>query len=326
MIVLLLAIVGDGTTIRPRSSSPCSSCATRCRPRAPGRWRRSKSSPLFGCYRLAAVRAAPAALLFVLALLQAQWTYTGYDASAHVAEETKMARLNSAWGIFLSVAVSAVFGYVMLLVLTWCIPNGDVAATAADPYPVLYIVAKNLTPVADERDRDPDRRRDVALRPRLDHLDGTDVVRLRARRRHAGLRAAQARQRRAPDAGVGDRDHEHPRGARLPLRRGVLRRDVDQHDRALSRLRDPDLAQLPQPAARARRMDDSRRLRRGPSGGSRPTSTESRSSGSCSSPIIFMLPPNQLVFWTMLGLSAFMLIWWFSRSSRVFRGPSQRAT
>ena len=43
--------------------------------------------------------AAPLALLFVLALLQAQWTYTGYDASAHVAEETVMARLNSAWGI-----------------------------------------------------------------------------------------------------------------------------------------------------------------------------------------------------------------------------------
>lgn len=89
-------------------------------------------------------QAAPPMLLFVLALLQAQWTYTGYDASAHVAEETKMARLNSAWGIFLSVAVSAVVGYVMLLVLTWCIPNGDVARTAADPYPVLYIVTSNL--------------------------------------------------------------------------------------------------------------------------------------------------------------------------------------
>ena len=45
------------------------------------------------------------ALAFVLGLLQAQWTYTGYDASAHVAEETVMARLNSAWGVFLSVAV-----------------------------------------------------------------------------------------------------------------------------------------------------------------------------------------------------------------------------
>ena len=32
----------------------------------------------------------------------------------------------------------------MLLVLTWCIPNGDVGRTAADPYPVLYIVANNL--------------------------------------------------------------------------------------------------------------------------------------------------------------------------------------
>src|SRR5262249_12033795 len=64
--------------------------------------------------------AAPFALAFVLALLQAQWTYTGYDASAHVAEETVMARLNTAWGIFLSVAVSALVGYVMLLIFTWC--------------------------------------------------------------------------------------------------------------------------------------------------------------------------------------------------------------
>src|SRR6266566_8546432 len=66
-------------------------------------------SPLFalvpGLFALYA--AAPLALTFVLGLLQAQWTYTGYDASAHVAEETVMARLNSAWGVFLSVAVSA---------------------------------------------------------------------------------------------------------------------------------------------------------------------------------------------------------------------------
>ena len=91
--------------------------------------------------------AAPPLLLFVLALLQAQWTYTGYDASAHMAEETISARLSSAWGIVMSVAVSAVTGYVMLLVLTWCIPNGDVAKAANDPYPVLYIVAANVAPI-----------------------------------------------------------------------------------------------------------------------------------------------------------------------------------
>jgi len=90
-------------------------------------------------------RAAPFMLVLLLATLQAQWTYTGYDASAHVAEETVMARLNSAWGVFLSVAVSAVVGYILLLVLTWSIPDGKVAETAADAYPVLYIVYNNLS-------------------------------------------------------------------------------------------------------------------------------------------------------------------------------------
>lgn len=84
------------------------------------------------------------ALAFVLGLLQAQWTYTGYDASAHVAEETVMARLNSAWGVFLSVAVSFVVGYVMLIILTLHIP--DIAATVdpANSPAVLYIVYSNF--------------------------------------------------------------------------------------------------------------------------------------------------------------------------------------
>src|SRR5438128_1627743 len=104
-------------------------------------------SPLFALIPglLSLYAAAPLALVFVLGLLQAQWTYTGYDASAHVAEETVMARLNSAWGVFLSVAVSAVVGYVLLLVLTWTIPRGDVAAAANDPYPVLHIAYGNLS-------------------------------------------------------------------------------------------------------------------------------------------------------------------------------------
>lgn len=103
-------------------------------------------SPLFSFFLALAdaYRAAPLALVFVLGLLQAQWTYTGYDASAHVAEETLMARKNCAWGVFLSVAVSAVVGYILLLALTWCIPRGDIAATANDAYPVLYIAYENL--------------------------------------------------------------------------------------------------------------------------------------------------------------------------------------
>ncbi len=83
---------------------------------------------------------------FMLGLLQAQWTYTGYDASAHLAEETRLARMNSAWGIFLSVAVSAVTGYVALMVLTNAIPPDKIAETASDPYPVLYILRNALDP------------------------------------------------------------------------------------------------------------------------------------------------------------------------------------
>jgi amino acid transporter len=65
-----------------------------------------------------------------------------------VAEETVMARLNSAWGVFLSVAVSFVVGYVMLIILTLHIPEGvnGIAATidAANSPAVLYIVYENF--------------------------------------------------------------------------------------------------------------------------------------------------------------------------------------
>jgi amino acid transporter len=65
----------------------------------------------------------PVLLAFFFSLLLANWTYTGYDASAHVAEETVGARMASAWGVFLSVAVSAVVGYIFLVALTTHLPN-----------------------------------------------------------------------------------------------------------------------------------------------------------------------------------------------------------
>jgi len=65
----------------------------------------------------------PIILAFFFSLLQANWTYTGYDASAHVAEETVGARVASAWGLFLSVAVSAVVGFVFLVALTTHLPD-----------------------------------------------------------------------------------------------------------------------------------------------------------------------------------------------------------
>jgi len=76
---------------------------------------------------------APYAWLFLLGLLQAQWTYTGFDASAHVAEETVDPRRRAPWGMVMSVVVSGIFGYLLILSLTWVIPNLGSVLNARDP-------------------------------------------------------------------------------------------------------------------------------------------------------------------------------------------------
>ncbi|WP_257460950.1 amino acid permease [Archangium lipolyticum] len=84
------------------------------------------------------------AYTFLIGLLQAQWTFTGYDASAHVSEETMDPTRNAPWGIFLSVAVSAVVGYALLVGVTLAI--GDLPAAAAAPNPFLHVLRESLGP------------------------------------------------------------------------------------------------------------------------------------------------------------------------------------
>lgn len=79
---------------------------------------------------------------FMTGLLQAQWTYTGFDASAHTIEETKDARVKAPWGLFLSVVVSGIFGYVMLIFITLAIKNLGGAAAASNP--IQYICEQAL--------------------------------------------------------------------------------------------------------------------------------------------------------------------------------------
>jgi amino acid transporter len=64
-------------------------------------------------------------ILYVLALglLQAQYTYTGYDASAHMSEETQNASRGAARGVIMSIVVSAVFGYILALGVTFAIQD-----------------------------------------------------------------------------------------------------------------------------------------------------------------------------------------------------------
>lgn len=80
---------------------------------------------------------------FLVGLLQAQWTYTGYDASAHTSEETKDAKVGSPWGVYLSVAVSAVFGFIMLALVTMSIKD-PVAVAAAGGNAFIVVIQQAM--------------------------------------------------------------------------------------------------------------------------------------------------------------------------------------
>jgi len=69
---------------------------------------------------------------FMLGLLQAQWTFTGYDASAHASEETLDPRRRAPWGMINSVAVSAVVGYLLLMGLTLAVRSVPEVLGATD--------------------------------------------------------------------------------------------------------------------------------------------------------------------------------------------------
>src|SRR5205085_1732525 len=76
--------------------------------------------------------------VFLTGLLMAQYTITGYDASAHMSEETRQASIGAAWGIVMSVVVSVVFGFLLLVAVTFAIPN-DAGAAKAGLFVVQYI-------------------------------------------------------------------------------------------------------------------------------------------------------------------------------------------
>lgn len=65
----------------------------------------------------------------LLGLLMAQYTYTGYDASAHVAEETHDATRAAPRGIVMSVLVSLLGGFVLLFAITWSIQDYEAERT-----------------------------------------------------------------------------------------------------------------------------------------------------------------------------------------------------
>ncbi len=69
--------------------------------------------------------------VFLTGLLLAQYTITGYDASAHMSEETRSASLGAAWGMVMSVVVSVIFGFILLVAVTFVIPAKGPSDTSA---------------------------------------------------------------------------------------------------------------------------------------------------------------------------------------------------
>ena len=89
--------------------------------------------------------------VFLIGLLNAQYTFTGYDASAHVTEETLNAAYSGPKGIVNSIWVSLVAGFILLLGVSMAIPHifpvviggatfksyADIAANAV-PWAVIF--------------------------------------------------------------------------------------------------------------------------------------------------------------------------------------------
>ncbi|QYN40472.1 amino acid permease [Pseudonocardia sp. DSM 110487] len=81
--------------------------------------------------------------VFGLGLLMAQYTITGYDASAHMSEETRQASRASALGMVMSVVVSVVFGFILLVAVTFAVPDVQGTLDAAGNA-VIYIWTESL--------------------------------------------------------------------------------------------------------------------------------------------------------------------------------------
>lgn len=81
----------------------------------------------------------------LLGLLLAQYTFTGYDASAHMTEETHDAARSGPRGIVMSIVVSLIAGWVLLIGLTFAIQNYKVSAEAAVPPAQIFIDAIGST-------------------------------------------------------------------------------------------------------------------------------------------------------------------------------------
>ncbi len=174
-----------------------------------------------------------------LGFLLTQYTITGFDASAHVSEETHDASRSAARGVWQSIFYSAVIGWFVLLAITFAATDPD-GVTAGEGYGAgssLEIFSLSLSTVGVQGGGPDLDHRPAVLRPRLPDQRLADVLRLLARprsavlgstpegepERHAAQRGDHDGRRRADHHAAGP---EGQLGGRsVPVR--VLRRRLD---------------------------------------------------------------------------------------------------
>ncbi len=145
-----------------------------------------------------------------LGFLLTMYTITGYDASAHVSEETHGAEEASAKGVWRSVFYSAVIGWIVLLAITFAIQKSHEAEIVKAGFPALTIFT-SVAELGSGQGRDPDLDgRPALLRHGLRDERLAHDVRVLARRRGPGPQ---------PVAAPGQEQDAHLVGAvRRPVR------------------------------------------------------------------------------------------------------------
>ncbi|KLO10358.1 APC amino acid permease [Schizopora paradoxa] len=85
-------------------------------------------------------RASPA-YVAVIGILMAQYTLTGFDASAHMTEETHNAATSGSYGIITAIGVSAILGWFLILGLLFSIQdyNTTVASPTGEPVAQIFL-------------------------------------------------------------------------------------------------------------------------------------------------------------------------------------------
>src|SRR3984957_8357787 len=83
-----------------------------------------------------------------LGFLLTMYTITGYDASAHISEETHGASNSAPRGVWQSVFYSAVIGWILLLALTFAVQHQDISKISSAGFPAVAILETALSSAA----------------------------------------------------------------------------------------------------------------------------------------------------------------------------------